>query len=79
TSGGPDQVVGVGEGSRLDAEANQVVTNRTSPVSSDAIAHFWVITEGDPPGPLSFEVAIEGVPVRTLDMNLQAPSLPESF
>ena len=77
TYAGPDQILGVGEGAELDTENSRVVSNQTSPVRFDAIANFWTITEGDPPGPHSFDVTIEGVHVATLDMELVLPPTTE--
>lgn len=68
---GPDQTIGLTDDSRLDEAKNQITTDRTASLIDGTVGNFWVITEGDPPGPHSFDITIDGVAIATLDFHLE--------
>jgi len=68
---GPDQTIGLTDDSRLNEAGNQITTDRTTPVTNGVIGNFWVITEGDPPGPHSFEISVDDVKIATLGFRLE--------
>jgi len=70
---GPEQTIGLTEDSRLDEQENRITTDRTTPLTGGVIGNFWVITEGDPPGPHSFDITIDEVPIATLEFQLELP------
>jgi hypothetical protein len=71
---GPDQTIGTPVGSWLNEKENHITTNRDTFLAEGVIGNFWLITEGDAPGPHSFDISIEGVSVSTLVFYLEPPA-----